>query len=76
MATAELLPALSIQLDYDAWLHEVDFILKTMNMKMESWQKEWEFDFQTEYEGEAAPRVAAVRAHDFWWGKLMAESWT
>ena len=76
MAAAKLLPELSLQADYGTWLDDVRSILATMDMKMDSWQDSWEFDFRKEYDRGSTPRIAAVHAHDFWWQHLLADSWT
>ena len=76
MATAEVLSHVHVQTDYRTWLGEVRTELITFGMKMDACQKNWEFDFQKEYENGAAPLDAAVHAHDFWWQHVLAESWT
>ena len=76
MAAAKLFPELSIQADYSTWLEDVRSILETMDIIMNRWQDNWEFDFRTEYDRGSTPHIAAVHAHDFWWHHLLAESWT
>ena len=76
MATARILPDVHIQSSYETWLGDVCEILATMDMKLDAWQENWEFDFRQEYDAGSTPHDAALRAHDFWWQQLLAESWT
>jgi hypothetical protein len=84
MATTTLAPELPVQTefrtdhrpDYKDWLLDVRGALMTMNIKMDTWQRNWEYDFRDEYASYATADDAAVHAHDFWWQQLLAESWT
>jgi hypothetical protein len=75
MATAELLPDLSTQADYKTWLDDVQDTLTAMDIEMEAWQENWEFDFRGEFNRGSTPHDAARSAYDFWWQELLAESW-
>jgi hypothetical protein len=76
MAVAELLPELSVQLDYWTWMNEVKNLLGGMHTEMGPWLENWDFDFRAEYDAGATPDDAAMRAHDYWWQQVLAESWT
>jgi hypothetical protein len=76
MATAELSPDLLIETDYETWLANVHIALTTMNMEMDVWQQNWNYDFLKEYEAGMAPGDAADHAHDFWWQHVLDECWT
>ena len=76
MATAELIPDLRTQTNYETWWQEVRNTLGAMNMHVEDCQENWEFDFRQEFEEGSTPENAAVRAFDFWWEQLLEESWT
>jgi hypothetical protein len=76
MSAAKVLSNLRVDTNYETWLGEVEAALATMHTDMEGWQENWEFDFRREYDGGYEPEVTAVRAHDFWWQRLLAESWT
>lgn len=76
MAAANVLPELDVQLDYKTWLDDVQDTLTAMDIEMEAWQENWEFDFRGEFDRGATPRDAALTAYDFWWHELLAESWT
>jgi len=66
----------TIQVDYRTWLSDVRATLASMNMEMETWQRNWAYDFRNEYNAGTSTRDAALRAYDFWWEHLLAESWT
>jgi hypothetical protein len=76
MGAAKPLPELRVQTDYKAWVTDVQVALASMNMDMDAWQQNWEFDFRKEYECDCEPGDAALHAHDFWWQQVLAESWT
>ena len=76
MATAELSPDLLIETDYETWLANVHIALTTMNMEMDVWQENWNYDFLKEYEAGMTPIDAADHAHDFWWQHVLDECWT
>lgn len=77
MTAAMVIPNLApARPDYGTWLVEVRTVLRAMRMEMSNWQENWEFDFRKEYDRGLPARDAAVRAHDFWWREILAESWT
>jgi hypothetical protein len=76
MASAELLPDLTGQLDYKTWLDDVQDVLTAMDIEMGAWQENWEFDFRGQFDRGSTPHDAAHNAYDFWWQELIAESWT
>ena len=77
MTAAKVIPNLApVRPDYRAWLMEVRTALAAMRMEMANWQENWEFDFRKEYSRGSSAHDAALRAHDFWWRELLAESWT
>jgi hypothetical protein len=76
MAAAKLLPDLFIQPDYAAWLREVRSVLASMHMELDAWRKNWDYDFRRQYCNGVTARDAAVNAHDFWWQRVLDESWT
>lgn len=76
MTVAKLIPNLAVLPDYGTWLVEVRTVLAAMQMEMANCQDNWEFDFRKEYDRGSSARDAALRAHDFWWRQLLAESWT
>jgi len=76
MSAATMLSNLQVRADYETWLGEVKAALARMNTEMQAWQDNWKFDFRREYESGCKPEATAVRAYDFWWQRLLAESWT
>jgi hypothetical protein len=76
MATATAIPDLSVRVDYETWLSEVRTILADRHMEMDAWQEDWRFDFAGEYARGSVASDAATHASDFWWQRLLAESWT
>lgn len=52
---------------YGVWLEEVKQALASVNMPMEEWQRQWAFDFQTEFLSGADANDAAMKANRFWW---------
>lgn len=76
MTAAKLIPNLAVVPDFGTWLVEVRTVLAAMQMEMTNWQDNWDFDFRKEYDRGSSARDAALRAHDFWWRQLLAESWT
>jgi hypothetical protein len=51
---------------YNAWLEEVEQALASINMAMEEWQSQWEFDFQREFNAGSTPSDVAMKANTFW----------
>ncbi len=77
MAAAKQMPESLVSVDYRTWLDDVRIILQTtMHMEMAAWLKNWDYDFRKQYDAGVTPQEAALRAHDFWWQQLLAESWT
>ncbi len=76
MSTVMQSPEAITRTEYRTWLGDVRAILASMDMDMETWQGNWPYDFRHEYQAGTATRDAAVRAYDFWWQRLLAESWT
>jgi len=62
--------------DYETWLTDVRAILVSMNTEMDLWQDNWIYDFREAYEAGTPAHDAAISAREFWWHKLLAESWT
>jgi hypothetical protein len=52
---------------FEAWLEEVEKALASINMPMKEWQRQWAFDFQTEFRSGAVANDAAMKANRFWW---------
>lgn len=52
---------------YDAWLRDVQEALSSINMPIEDWQKNWAFDFQSEFYAGTSANDAAMKANQFWW---------
>lgn len=76
MANANARPDPFEQPDYKTWLHDVQSFLTAMDMELDAWEKNWDYDFRKEYDAGASALDAAVRAHDFWWQHVLEESWT
>ncbi len=76
MATAKLTPKLAPVSDYATWLSAVESALLAKNMKLDAWQQNWTYDFKKDFELGLSARDAALHACHFWWGNLLAESWT
>lgn len=76
MAVARQIPDFIHRPGYNAWLEHVRADLGSMHTDLEAWRKQWKFDFRREYEAGVPPHEAALRAHDFWWQRLLSESWT
>lgn len=53
--------------DYTTWLNDVHSELDSMNMRTDTWQKAWPFDFEEEYRKGTAANVAAEKANRYWW---------
>jgi hypothetical protein len=52
---------------YTEWLKDVREALNSINMPMDDWQKNWQFDFAAEYQAGGDPGKAAEKANRYWW---------
>ncbi len=52
---------------YEAWLDDVDAVLKSINMSKEDWQGAWPFDFRKAFAGGVSSNDAANMANRYWW---------
>ncbi len=62
--------------DYETWMQDVRSRLAAMDFDVDTWQKNWAYDFRYAYDAGKPAWDAAESALDFWWRELMAASWT
>lgn len=52
---------------YQQWMNEVQTVLRSTNVDLETWQRVWRFDFDAEHKAGTKPDDAAMKANRFWW---------
>jgi hypothetical protein len=52
---------------YEIWLGQVRDALRSINMPIDDWQRQWPFDFSAEFEAGTGADAAAIKANRFWW---------
>ena len=52
---------------YHNWLVDVRAALDSIKMPLDTWQKQWPFPFDREFEQGTNANDAAAKANRFWW---------